>query len=172
MNKQPNLWRRLDNTHLLMIAARLVLGGLFIYMGLNKALAPIDFLKLVREYHMVAEHPPLLLNTLSASLPWLEVFCGVLLITGVALRGTALLLLAMLVGFTVVVTLRALNIYNSLPIAFCDIKFDCGCGAGEEWICEKVPKNIGLCLLSAIVLLSRSRKLCLRGDLLRTARAQ
>jgi hypothetical protein len=71
----------------------------------------------------------------------------------------------MLLAFTAIVTLRALHIYNTSEIPFCAIKFDCGCGAGEEWICHKIPKNLGLCALSLVVLLSRSRRWCLRGDL-------
>jgi uncharacterized membrane protein YphA (DoxX/SURF4 family) len=167
MNSQPNLLARIDRTGVPLLIARFALGGLFIYMGLEKALNPVDFLKMVREYHMVPEQPPLLLNLIAAVLPWLEVLCGLLLIAGTALRGTALLLLAMLVGFTAVVALRALNIHATQHLPFCAIKFDCGCGTGEEWICQKIPKNLGLCLLSLIVLLSRSRRFCLGGDLFR-----
>jgi len=166
MSNPPSLLARVDRTGVPLLIARLVLGGLFIYMGLEKALLPVDFLKLVREYHMVPEQPPLL-NLIAAVLPWLEVLSGLLLIFGTALRGTALLLLAMLLGFTAVVALRALNIYAVQHIPFCDIKFDCGCGTGEEWICQKIPKNLGLCLLALLILISRSRKFCLRGDLFR-----
>src|SRR5881392_4191009 len=62
--------------------ARWVLGGVFIYMGLSKALNPVEFLKLVRQYEMVSN--PILLNSIAAALPWFEVFCGVLLLSGVA----------------------------------------------------------------------------------------
>ena len=170
MSSNPGLLRRLDQTGLPLLATRLALGGLFIYMGLEKALNPIDFLKMVREYHMVPEHPPIFLNLIAAVLPWLEVWCGLLLVAGVALRGTALLLLAMLVGFTVAVTLRALNIYHAGHLPFCAIKFNCGCGTGEEWICHKIPKNLGLCLLTLLILLSRSGWLCLRRDLSKRGR--
>jgi len=161
---QPGLLRRLDETGIPLLVTRLVLGALFIYMGFNKAVAPTDFLKMVREYHMVPEQPPILLNLIAATLPWVEIWCGMLLMAGVALRGSAMALLIMLVGFTIVVAVRALNIHYSQGIPFCAIEFDCGCGAGVEWICGKIPKNIGLTILSLIVLLSRSRKLCLWGD--------
>ena len=167
MTSEPGLLRRIDRTGVPLLIARILLGALFIYMGIEKALNPGDFMKMVREYHMVPEHPPIMLNSIAAVLPWLEVFCGLLLIAGVALRGTALLLLAMLVGFTIVVALRALDIYHTGHLPFCAIKFDCGCGTGEEWICHKVPKNLGLCLLSVIILVSASRRFCLRGDLFR-----
>ncbi|HSW44497.1 MAG TPA: DoxX family protein [Phycisphaerae bacterium] len=165
MSTAPNLLQHIDRTGVPLLIARIALGALFIYMGIEKALNPVDFLRMVREYHMVPEHPPILLNLIAGVLPWLEVFCGLLLIVGMALRGTGLLLLAMLVGFTAAVALRAIDIHQSQDIAFCMIKFDCGCGAGEEWICEKIPKNLGLCLLTLLVILSRSRRFCVRGDL-------
>ncbi len=168
MNAQPGLLRTIDQTGVPLLLARLLLGGLFIYMGWNKAVEPLDFLKLVRAYHMIPEQPPLLLNLIAAALPWIEVWCGLLLIAGVALRGAALSILLMLIGFTIIVAARAFGIHHTEGIPFCAVKFDCGCGAGEEWICEKIPKNLGMCLLSMIVLASRSRKFCLRGDLLRS----
>jgi len=152
---------------LLVLGARLALGTLFIYMGMNKALEPIDFLKAIREYRMIPEQPPLLINLIAALLPWIEVTCGVLLVLGIAVRGNALLLLVMLVAFTIIVTLRALHIYHTENIPFCAIKFDCGCGTGEEWICHKIPQNLGLSALSLVVLFSRSRRWCLRGELFR-----
>src|SRR5438046_2466436 len=106
------------------ILIRWLLGGLFIYMGLSKALHPVEFLKLVRQYEMVSS--PFLLNTIAAVLPWFEVVCGALLVAGVAVRGTALLLLGMLVPFTVIVLRRALAMAAERSLPFCAIKFDCG----------------------------------------------
>ncbi len=166
---QPGLLRRMDQTSVPLALARFLLGGLFIYMGWNKVVDPVDFLKLVRQYQMVPERPPIFLNLIAAALPWVEVWCGLLLIAGVALRGAALSILIMLVGFTIVVAMRAVGIHQSQGIPFCDVKFDCGCGAGEEWICAKIPKNLGMCALSLIILASRSRRFCLRGDLFRPA---
>ena len=38
------------------VLARWLLGVMFIYMGLNKALHPVDFLKLVRQYEIGRAH--------------------------------------------------------------------------------------------------------------------
>jgi hypothetical protein len=122
-------------------------------------------MKLIREYHMIPAGMGWMLNWAAATLPWIEIFCGILLIAGIALRGTATLLIVMLVVFTTAVLIRAIGIYHAQDIPFCAIKFDCGCGAGEEYTCAKVPKNTGLLLLSLIVLLSRSRRFCLHGNL-------
>ena len=195
MSEQPGLLRRLDRTGVPLVLGRLILGVMFLSMGLAKtgvlktALAkadlagsapvmflvdhglielsdPVDFLKLIREYEMVPENVPVLMNSLAAVLPWVEVLCGLLLIVGVAVRGSALLLVVMLIGFTAVLAVRALGIYHSQFIPFCDVKFDCGCGAGEVYICRKLPENIGLCLLAVVTLLSRSRRFCLWGNLI------
>jgi len=148
------------------VLARWWLGIVFIYMGLNKALPhPEAFLKLVRQYDMVSN--PVLLNMIGAALPWFEVYCGVLLLAGVAVRGVALNLVAMLVPFTLIVLKRALAIAATSGIPFCAVKFDCGCGAGEVFICAKLVENAVLLLLSAWLLTGGGRKLCLRFSLLR-----
>lgn len=141
------------------LAARLVLGGLYVSMGLAKAVYPADFLKLVREYGFVAD--PLALNLIAAGLPWFEVFCGLLILGGVAIRGTAAISLGMLVPFTVLVWQRALAIQGASGLPFCAVRFDCGCGAGEVWICQKLAENGLLILLSLWLLAVRRPGWCL-----------
>jgi putative oxidoreductase len=148
------------------VLARWGLGCVFIYMGLNKALPhPEYFLKLVRQYDIVTS--PLLLNSIGAALPWFEVYCGLLLLFGVAVRGSALMLAAMLVPFTLVVLNRALAIAAVSGQAFCAVKFDCGCGTGEVFICHKLVENAVLLLLSAWLFTGRGQQLCLRFSLFR-----
>jgi uncharacterized membrane protein YphA (DoxX/SURF4 family) len=147
------------------ILGRWFLGLLFIQMGLSKALHPVEFLKLLREYNMVSS--PLLLNSIAGALPWFEVFCGVLLVLGVAVRGTVVLLISMLVPFTLVVIRRAMSIAATKGVAFCAVKFDCGCGNGEVLICSKVAENSGLIMLSLWLLAGYGRQLSLRYGLLR-----
>ncbi len=144
--------------------ARVWLGFVFIFMGLHKALPhPEYFLKLVRQYDMVTD--PLLLNSIGAALPWFEVYCGLLLVFGVAVRGSAVMLAAMLVPFTLVVLKRALAIAAVSGLPFCAVKFDCGCGAGEVFICHKLVENTVLLLLTGWLLTGRGRQFCLRYSL-------
>jgi uncharacterized membrane protein YphA (DoxX/SURF4 family) len=145
------------------VAARWILGGLFVYMGLNKALHPVDFLKVLREYQMVESH--VLLNFIAALLPWFEILCGSLLLGGIAVRGSALMLLLMLVPFSVIVLNRALGIHEAKAIPFCAISFDCGCGAGEVVICHKLLENSLLIVLSALLLGLRGKRWCLHYGL-------
>jgi len=152
--------RRLDTAA---VFARWFLGGIFIYMGLVKALDPVAFLKLIREYEMVGN--PVLLNCIASALPWFEVFCGVLLLTGVAVRGSALVLLGMLIPFTLIVLKRALAIASAEGIFFCAVKFNCGCGGGDVLICQKLVENTGLMLLALLPLAGLGKKWALRFDL-------
>ncbi len=162
MNVQlsPRARAALDATAVL---ARWYLGVTFVYMGLSKALDPVEFLKLLREYEMVTT--PWLLNSIAGSLPWFEVFCGLLLLAGVAVRGAVWMLVAMLVPFTLLVLKRALAVASAKAIAFCAVKFDCGCGSGEVFICHKLPENCALILLSCCLLAGWGRQLCLRYSL-------
>lgn len=143
---------------------RWVLGGVLVYLGMNKALHPVDFLKVLRQYDLVETHQ--LLNLVAGLLPWFEMICGLLLLSGVAVRGTAVLALAMLIPFTALVVRRALEIQGVETIPFCAIRFDCGCGAGEVNICGKILENGFLILLAGLLLAVRMDRWCLRYDLI------
>jgi len=138
------------------VLIRWALGALFVYMGLTKALQPVDFLKLVHQYDVVKNY--WLLNAIAGALPWFEVFCGLLLLAGLAVRGTALWLVLMLVPFTWIVFQRALSMQAALHIPFCAVKFDCGCGNGEVFICRKLTENFTLLALSIWLLFAYRRK--------------
>ena len=156
--KRPLLPPGLTATDAATLLARWLLGALFIYMGCRKALHPELFLKMLREYQMVQS--PLALNSIAIGLPWVEVFCGLLLLAGIAVRGTALLLAGLLAVFTAVVFHRALGVQAAQAIPFCAVKFDCGCGGGPEFICAKLPENIGMFLLAVWLLAGRGRAAC------------
>ena len=151
--------------------ARWFLGAVFLYMGLNKALDPVGFLKLLNEYHLVNQ--PFLLNSLAAVLPWFEVFCGLLLLAGVGVRGAALMLILMLIPFTIVVTLRGHEIAVAKAISFWAVKFDCGCGNGEVLVWHKLIENPALTLLALwLVMSGRGRKLAARYALLKETKQE
>jgi uncharacterized membrane protein YphA (DoxX/SURF4 family) len=143
--------------------ARLFLGGLFIYMGLSKALHPVEFLKLVREYELTQNAT--LLNLIAATLPWFEIFTGLLLVSGIGVRGAGLLSAGMLIPFTLAVAQRAAAIHEANGTPFCGIRFDCGCGAGEVLICRKLAENIGLIILALLICFVRSPRGALRYSL-------
>jgi uncharacterized membrane protein YphA (DoxX/SURF4 family) len=162
--KAPSHHARSPAATLWSAVARVVLGVIYLYLGLSKALDPVDFLKVVREYSVLA--PPFLLNLTAIVLPWFEVFCGALLLGGIAVRGAALLSLGMLVPFTGLVLQRALEIHAGGQIPFCAIRFDCGCGAGVVVICHKPLENTVLMALSAWLIVFPGFRWCLRPALM------
>jgi uncharacterized membrane protein YphA (DoxX/SURF4 family) len=167
MRDRPSLLRRADQTGIPLLLTRVVLAGLFLYMGTVKVLDPVEFLKLIREYHLVPESPPVFLNLMAVVFPWVEVVCALTLLSGLSVRGASVTLLALLMVFTGAVLLRSLSMYGSGGVAYCDIKFDCGCGSGDVYICSKLLENSGLIVLALIGMLSRSRRFCLSTVLLR-----
>lgn len=139
-----------------LILARIVVGGGYLYLGFVKVADPVGFLKAIRQYDML--EASLWLNLTAVVLPWIEVCCGAFLLTGFAVRGAALVSLAMLLPFTSMVLRRALQLQAAGSLAFCDVRFDCGCGGGVIAICHKLTENGLLIGLSLLLLLASSRR--------------
>ena len=135
--------------------ARLALGICCVHLGLNKALNPTDFLKAVHQYGWVDQTQHL--TWIAALLPWFEVFCGLLLVAGVWVRGTAFAAFGMLVFFSGIILHRALRIHETTGIDFFEIRFDCGCGNGAVFVGLKLVENAVLTGLSLVLVLSRKR---------------
>jgi hypothetical protein len=47
-------------------------------------------------------------------------------------------------------------------VVYCAVKFDCGCGLGEVWICSKLAENCALIFLSGWLLTGRGRQFSAR----------
>lgn len=166
---KPTLLQRLDATGVPLILARLALGVVFIYLAMNKLSAdPHVFAKSIKQYSVLPQDPPQIINAVAIVLPWLELLCGVAVLLGVMLRGAGLLLLVQLVAFTLAIYKYGIDLFNQGKFAaICDIKFDCGCGTGEQWYCEKLLGNLGLIAAAVVTAWSRSRVLCLPAMLRR-----
>jgi putative oxidoreductase len=78
----------------LLLAARVALGGLFVYAGASKALDPAQFAEDIGHYRLL---PHALALVLAVYLPWLEIICGGAVLARWRYRG-ALSLLAALCG--------------------------------------------------------------------------
>ncbi len=164
--QRPSLLARIDNTGVPLMLFRLVVGGMLLYTGVSKMVKPpADFLKAIHLYDMVPEGEFLLMNTIAVVMPYVEVVVGLLLVLGIALRGSALLTLLMLTGFTLAIGIRAVNMQAETAQPFCKIAFDCGCGTGAQIICHKLLENAGLIGLTLMILLTRTGRWCLKRDL-------
>jgi len=92
------------------IAARLILGGVFIYASWDKIFHPAAFAEAVFNYQIL---PFQLINLMALILPWLELILGVLLLSGIWVSGAALgvnLLMVMFLAAIIFNTARGLNI--------------------------------------------------------------
>lgn len=137
-----------------LLAFRLVLGGLFLYAGAIKAGQPLDFAQDVRNYQLVGQS----LSFIAALvLPWLEILAGAFLIAGVWRRGAALVLSTLLVFF---IALTVATMARGLDI-------DCGCfGAVDRKAgLGVILEDLGMLYLGLCVLLApdRSRRSALKS---------
>lgn len=96
------------------LAARLLIGGLFIYASIYKVLNPADFAIAIRNYLLL---PPAWSNLAALALPWVELVAGSFLILGVQMKPSALLTTGMLGVFLVAIVYA----YHT------GLDIDCGC---------------------------------------------
>ena len=85
----------------LLIALRIIVGGVFIYASLNKLMDQEAFAKAIYNYKFL---PSALINIFAIVLPYLELITGLLLIAGIYLRGSSFLIALMLIMFIIALT--------------------------------------------------------------------
>ena len=95
------------------------LGGAFAYSAVHKVLLPAQFAKIIYGYQLF---PAVTINLLAITLPYLELFAGLCLLTGIYPRSSALLVNGLLAGFIAAVTANLVRGHT----------FDCGCFAFGE----------------------------------------
>jgi putative oxidoreductase len=132
------------------LALRLVLAAVFIYAGLQKIGRPLAFADEIRMYRILDVGP--LLYTTAIALPWIELFCGISLVTGIFMRGSALMLLGLNAVFLVAVSVRTVGIMDEEGIGFAAVYFDCGCGFGATYAWKKLLEDTFFFLFSLVVL--------------------
>ncbi|MGD8291114.1 MAG: MauE/DoxX family redox-associated membrane protein [Desulfobacterales bacterium] len=96
------------------LAVRWILGGIFIYVGSNKILAPAVFAKIIYGYSLF---PALFINLMAIIVPMLELITGLALIIGFYPRSAALIINAMLLAFIMALSVNLIRGHE----------FDCGC---------------------------------------------
>jgi len=101
-------------------AARLFLGGIFIYAGCIKLENPLQFAVAVEGYQLLT---PSLVIWVIKILPWLEIALGIALLLGIFIRFTAAFAGGLLLFFIGIMSATYLR----------GIEADCGCfGVGEK----------------------------------------
>lgn len=132
-----------------------VLAAVFVVAGFGKIADPPGFAHEIHNYGLL---PGAAVNVLALALPWLEVVCGLALFLGLARRSAARILGALLVVFTIAISI---NLVRGRPV-------DCGCfGTSKvartqaerlrdmKWA---VARDVGLLLLVGQVLSATRRE--------------
>lgn len=135
---------------ILILLARVFLGGLFVVASLDKITNTHAFIVSILNYKVIG----ITLATLTATiLPWLELLCGLGLILGLYPRGSALLLTAMLLAFTLLV---ASALFRGLDIS-------CGCFTqdpnADKIGYRKILENCGMMLVGIYLMFTREKGL-------------
>jgi len=103
----------------LALAARLYLGGVFVYAAWHKIVSPADFAVDVATYRML---PLAAINLFALVLPWVEIIAGGMLLVGLRTRAAALLVAGMMAMFIV-----------ALAVALArGLDMSCGCFAAQS----------------------------------------
>lgn len=123
------------------LIARLAVGGIFIYSGAVKALAPAEeFAYAIESYKVLNSQLSLLVAYV---FPWVELYAGLLLAAGAYTRFFSLFCGLMLCGFE---ALLAQAWLRKLPIT------SCGCfgSSASNSIAHEFVQNLGLLCLAAV----------------------
>src|SRR2546423_15576349 len=118
----------------------LIIGGIFIYAGVIKAMDPVGFANDIDNYKIV---PWPLTVRLAFYLPWLEILCGLAVILGLLYRG-GLLILTMLISIFIIASVIA-------KVRGLDITCGCFGHASKNW---SFPTHLVLDLAILIALMA------------------
>jgi uncharacterized membrane protein YphA (DoxX/SURF4 family) len=130
----------------------MIVGLMFIVVGVGKIANPEEFAKEIANYQIL---PYLFVNITAIIVPWIELFAGILLLLGVQTKSSSIVIAVMTVVFTIAVIIaiaKGLNI-------------ECGCYsniASQQVGLPKVLENIGLLILTFIIILSDNKKFSLK----------
>ncbi|MFO7914198.1 MAG: DoxX family protein [Candidatus Krumholzibacteriales bacterium] len=148
------------------LALRVIIAAVFLYAGLQKINNPLIFADQIKMYEVIGDSP--LLYVMAVFLPWLEIVCGISLLTGIFIRGGSLIFSVLMAGFLGVVVYRTTGIMDAAAIPFTEVYFDCGCGFEPTYAWKKIIENTALLIFSLLILFSPCQRFVLirsgRGD--------
>jgi uncharacterized membrane protein YphA (DoxX/SURF4 family) len=138
------------------LAARWILGVIFVYASYGKILAPGIFAKILYGYELF---PAVLINLMAIIVPFLELVAGIALIAGFYPRSASLTVNAMLLVFITVLSVNLIRGHE----------FDCGCfsigsDGQKTFVGPLIFRNVLILVLGLHVFFYRNtRKLCVMG---------
>jgi len=133
------------------LIARLILGGVFIYASLDKIAHPAEFAKAIGNYHVV---PFGLENLMALALPWLELIAGICLIAGIMVDGATIMVILMNIVFIFAISQALAR----------GISIECGCFSvttegGDNIGIQTILRDIGYLVLAAVIWYRQEKQL-------------
>lgn len=127
----------------------LAFGGVFVYAGVQKAWNPMVFLDDVRSFALL---PDPYAGMLAMFLPWLEIFAGLAVATGVMRKGGLLVLNACLLLFLAAICIAW--------VRGTDIRCGCfgGSGGATSNYMELIVRDLGLLALGVFCQFRRAAR--------------
>ncbi len=98
----------------IILAIRIVIGGIFIYASIDKIINPDAFARIIHNYRLF---PPSLINIIAIAIPWIEIISGTLLIIGWKYKAANLIIGGMLAAFIIALAVSYIR----------GININCGC---------------------------------------------
>ncbi len=140
---------RLIRRRFFRLAARLLLGGIFVYASLDKIAHPAEFARIVVNFQVL---PPGISAFLGYLLPWVEILAGAFLVLGLFVREMAFVLSSLLLVFLAAIVIRQAR----------GIEGRCGCftvgGSGSESAFVLIVRDVALLGAGITLLLAKARK--------------
>jgi uncharacterized membrane protein YphA (DoxX/SURF4 family) len=96
------------------LLARIGLGLLFVYASYDKILDPEAFARIIQNYRLL---PASMIRPTALWLPWIELLCGLALVSGRMLKGSLLIINVLMLIFTAAL---GLNLWRGIDTS-------CGC---------------------------------------------
>jgi uncharacterized membrane protein YphA (DoxX/SURF4 family) len=143
----------LSNKYFL-LAIRLLLGVVFIYASIDKIAKPEGFAQAIYNYRMM---PHVAINLMAIVMPWLELICGILIVIGIFVRGSALLIGFMLLVFVIAISFALVR----------GLDISCGCfrvEGGHALAADLLVRDVLMLVAAAIVAVFGGSSLVLRRD--------
>ena len=129
-----------ENPRRFFLLARFVVGGAFFLASLHKIASPLEFAKIIDNYHIL---PGAMINLTAIIMPWLELAAGFLLLIGRRSNESSVIIGTLLSVFIVAISFNLIR----------GVDFDCGCfGDGKSSPSRTLIRDIGLilCLLPSL----------------------
>ena len=143
----------LSNKYFL-LALRLLLGVVFIYASIDKIAKPEGFAQAIYNYRMM---PHVAINLMAIVMPWLELICGILIVIGIFVRGSALLIGFMLLVFVIAISFALVR----------GLDISCGCfrvEGGHALAADLLVRDVLMLIAAGLVVAFGGASLALRRD--------